>query len=404
MKRVACFIFLFCSISVGRTQDTISYGDSAYYFIPHGDFTEFITLRLWGLTHYFPTFSDDSLRVYGIAVVGETSGQFDTVEVGMARKVNASSFQEIAKEDVNEMTIRKATFGAMCDVSADRRQYCHGMVYFPCYELYFDKLEPYLDDESFIFISQNYAGNNTNFYRYYRLMHNSPDCPVVCYAYGRRSGTVFAEEGFHQGCWAFPILHPDRPQAQAVTGFHRETQGYDYVDFGWDDMQDYGWYNTTDSSAYEVGIYTVDTMIRTVPVGDTVLRIDGLERGVLYYARIRQALHHTCRYHVDTVVYGAWSMPIYFRLSNTVAIDGVEEGGSIEMFPNPADDMVNIKVPSSALPAKLTIIDETGRLMEEIVMNTSHKRFSIARYPEGVYYVVMHQSGAKCSGTLIVVR
>ena len=190
----------------------------------------------------------------------------------------------------------------------------------------------------------------------------------------------------------FPILTPDRPYAIPVTGLRRTGQGPDNATFVWDDMQVREWYNTTDSSAYELRLQQGDSTLRTMATGDTALRLDALTPGVLYSASVRQTLHHTCRHHADSTLYGPWSSPIYFRLTGTVDIDdpAADSHAPLRLYPNPAAAEATLEADAALLPATLVITDAQGRPCHTQPLTTPTCRIPLATLPAGHYTLTLH--------------
>lgn len=63
---------------------------------------------------------------------------------------------------------------------------------------------------------------------------------------------------------------------------------------------------------------------------------------------------------------------------------------TIQLFPNPANDIITISIPEDALHEQIQIINELGVVMKEIQMNTTQLKLNIADLPKGIYFLKSH--------------
>ena len=292
------------------------------------------------------------------------------------------------------MTPRKTTFHYETHVNA---------VDAPCYEFYFDKDLFTLSDTMYVLVHQGIQGGVGDFMPIRMEIGGFfLDYPNCVHSYYRNFDGGYDLEGTVG--FLYPILTPDRPYAIPVTGLRRTGQGPDNATFVWDDMQVREWYNTTDSSAYELRLQQGDSTLRTMATGDTALRLDALTPGVLYSASVRQTLHHTCRHHADSTLYGPWSSPIYFRLTGTVDIDdpAADSHAPLRLYPNPAAAEATLEADAALLPATLVITDTQGRPCHTQPLTTPTCRIPLATLPAGHYTLTLHTPSRHPSIPLII--
>ena len=401
MKRYLFFFNLLISSVVCISQDTVHYGDSVYFFNPRcgEEWTSCdIGRSNYAVTYYRKYFSADTFMVYGIAMTAILSGQYDTIAIGFARRNVDGTFEHIKIDTLRDLTPRKTSFHYESSYNAS---------VVPCYEFYYDKTLFPLIDTLYVFVHQSRLGGTGDFMPIFLFGPNNdsseyPGCPNETYAVNERSHEFWGRESIYG--FLFPILTPDRPYAIPVTGLRRTGQGPDNATFVWDDMQVREWYNTTDSSAYELRLQQGDSTLRTMATGDTALRLDALTPGVLYSASVRQTLHHTCLHHADSTLYGPWSTPIYFRLTGTVDIDDPAADGHapLRLYPNPAAAEATLEADAALLPATLVITDTQGRPCHTQPLTTPTCRIPLATLPAGHYTVTLHTPSRHPSIPLII--
>lgn len=89
----------------------------------------------------------------------------------------------------------------------------------------------------------------------------------------------------------------------------------------------------------------------------------------------------------NSAIDGAWMIrPVFSSTPIDVSISEVPDLSAIKLYPNPADDLVNVMVDESLMPdITMEVLDVTGRLvMERMPLKTS---FSVRDLSEGLYFV-----------------
>ena len=87
---------------------------------------------------------------------------------------------------------------------------------------------------------------------------------------------------------------------------------------------------------------------------------------------------------------------LYHHLQLPTSIPETEEM-EIQVYPNPAKDLLNIRV-DEAVPSKplnMTILDVTGRKMFVGEVSGSEFRLDVSQWPSGVYFMQMEQNGRR---------
>lgn len=84
---------------------------------------------------------------------------------------------------------------------------------------------------------------------------------------------------------------------------------------------------------------------------------------------------------------------------------GVEElkNGAIAVYPNPANDMVNIKLPSAVSNGKISVKDLSGRIINEVsVSNSDFVTIDLANLSKGNYFIEVEVEGSRAISQLSV--
>ena len=85
-----------------------------------------------------------------------------------------------------------------------------------------------------------------------------------------------------------------------------------------------------------------------------------------------------------------------FTYSKIVSINIKNTAAILKIFPNPAESVLNIQLPSNTiLNSTLKIADEYGRivLQKTLIANAATTSFNIAKLSAGIYYVTLEQNG-----------
>jgi Secretion system C-terminal sorting domain len=107
-------------------------------------------------------------------------------------------------------------------------------------------------------------------------------------------------------------------------------------------------------------------------------------------------------YYVTDVTTGAYIDSVGLRVDYLV---GVEENAalSVNISPNPASEYVNINT-SGVNSASVKIVDVLGNVvLKETVMQAS-KKIDVARFHNGIYFVIVEAEGAKTITRKVIVR
>lgn len=84
----------------------------------------------------------------------------------------------------------------------------------------------------------------------------------------------------------------------------------------------------------------------------------------------------------------------------TTSVDTIEDYLSFEVFPNPANEFVNISNPPKN--ATLRILDLTGKIMHEQLMLNDFESVNISGFTNGIYLVQIENNGSISNKKLIV--
>lgn len=81
-------------------------------------------------------------------------------------------------------------------------------------------------------------------------------------------------------------------------------------------------------------------------------------------------------------------MTFTVNLSNSVS--QVETAGEISLYPNPADDLLNLRLPNDA-PAKIRIFDVSGKLAKVFSSQASETAIDVSGLQKGIYFIEVEQ-------------
>jgi hypothetical protein len=180
-----------------------------------------------------------------------------------------------------------------------------------------------------------------------------------------------------------------------------EVEGFDFAGmyagsptFVWDSAAEHDYYQIA-YGAYNLSVRQLqkDTTSRNF------IELFGLSPDIYYQARVRARCHHRCPIH-DTVMWTAWSAPVYFYTGDhmpdtTHQPEGIDAPGEVLPFaivPNPSRSgerqVVEIgrQVPLQGMT--LTLHDAAGH--EVLRMEVKEHRFALpASLPAGVYVATL---------------
>ncbi len=134
---------------------------------------------------------------------------------------------------------------------------------------------------------------------------------------------------------------------------------------------------TTDSIATGAG--KTDTMEETY--------LSGLLPGTVYCFHLRY-------YCTNSNTYSPWTSTCFMLPAATGIISG--SGALVQVYPNPANGVLNISLPGNHTAHHLTIRDITGKTLHNTVTYTETTRLDISGLPAGIY--MMHIAGDAYSG------
>jgi hypothetical protein len=70
--------------------------------------------------------------------------------------------------------------------------------------------------------------------------------------------------------------------------------------------------------------------------------------------------------------------------SKTIAVDNQFD---LQVYPVPAQDLLNIKINGNELPFEIRIFDSMGKLMETFALEAGKSQLNLTSYPVGLYYM-----------------
>ena len=187
----------------------------------------------------------------------------------------------------------------------------------------------------------------------------------------------------------------DRFGCPAVEGFAYAGMFAESPTFVWDTAEEHDYYQI-DYGAYNLPVHRLqrDTTSRNF------IELFGLSPDIYYQARVRARCHHQCPVH-DTVMWTAWSAPIYFYTGDhmpdtTHQPEGVavpEEALHFVIVPNPsrtgARQVVEIgrQVPLQGLT--LTLHDAAGHEVLRMEVKEHSFALPVQGLPAGVYMATL---------------
>ena len=223
------------------------------------------------------------------------------------------------------------------------------------------------------------------------LSYNFYDDFTVRYFYPYTSGG-----GFQLYCPILSLPDTDSFSCPEVEGFGFAGMMAGSPVFAWDTAAEHGLYQL----AYGPYDMPLDSL-RIAETGGRYIELfdNSLSQDVYYQARLRAQCHHRCPIH-DTVMWTAWTDPVYFYTGNQMPDtthhsepEGIAEAGGQAAFvlaPNPAHGSMTLTL--EGMPAHgtvLTIHDGAGREVLRRVLSERVTRIETEGWAAGVYTVTV---------------
>lgn len=84
-----------------------------------------------------------------------------------------------------------------------------------------------------------------------------------------------------------------------------------------------------------------------------------------------------------------------FTYSNIISVDFSSNAGTFGVYPNPANNTINITFPSINKTSDIILYDASGKevVHEQLALNINSKQINVSKMPAGVYNVVLVQDG-----------
>lgn len=81
----------------------------------------------------------------------------------------------------------------------------------------------------------------------------------------------------------------------------------------------------------------------------------------------------------------------WFSLETTAGTNDVNAFGAVKLYPNPANNLLNIAMDAANMPESYTVYNSLGQVMGSGVITTVTQTLNIAAYAEGVYFVKLEK-------------
>ena len=65
----------------------------------------------------------------------------------------------------------------------------------------------------------------------------------------------------------------------------------------------------------------------------------------------------------------------------------IPEGISLEVYPNPASDVLNIHIPGNSDELNIQVFNSTGSLVEMYTQSRPYAQLDVSSYPSGMYFI-----------------
>ena len=430
MKRIILFVSLLVSLCTLRAQDTINLflmdsltptilRDSAHFFNiilgSQGDST-YLSRELRSYGHNFP--ENRIVTGLNIAMKFGNKAVKDSVEVrGVLIKINDKDFQHPVYYFTQPVTAAShrpfdhyMTFDH--DTSNITAINCQRMdTVVPVYSLYFDNPIPVSDTVYLgMYITDGIPRGGIRYgdvYHNYIALCNSsssandlvPSAVWNVDDTGALYSCITHGYGTALEC-IFPIYSmPDTDSFSCpeVEGFGFAGMMAGSPTFAWDTAAEHG--------LYQLAYGPYDAPLDSLQVRETdnyflELSDPSLSRDIYYQARLRAKCHHACPVH-DTVMWTAWTEPVYFytgdQMPDTTHHHGEPEGiaevnGQVPfvLAPNPAHGSVTLTLENVPVDGTvLTIHDGAGHEVLRRMLHERVTRIETKGMAAGVYTVTV---------------
>ena len=82
---------------------------------------------------------------------------------------------------------------------------------------------------------------------------------------------------------------------------------------------------------------------------------------------------------------------VYFSIDTTAGTNDANAFGSVKLYPNPANNLLNIAMDSSNMPENYTVYNSLGQVMGTGVITAATQTLTIEAYAEGVYFIKLEK-------------
>ena len=452
---LAVAIIVFGSV---QAQDTVRYGDSNYYCIPHDstiniNYHEPLFFGALGL-NYIEYNTSTPLTVYGIAVLSKWIPHYVQVPglTGSSIRVDTTDLNVdlyamlLIKEGghyyhVDSVRWRPFSPNKYFEFEQNRFTF-QGRAFdtvVPVYEFYFS-MPRVVVDTFYVGIFSTYAnfdsqGNRVSYINGYNRTDGDDEVgktwPLFLLAVESGGNTIMTEVFLRQGILqdgvmeivdttfyhhyprihvggAFPIIVPpdtDSFECLRVEDFRLTGCVEGHPRFRWDAQEGQGPFQIAYGPADQpVDSHRVASALRQ----PYVLPDGGLDSTVLYVARCRGRCHHTCPLH-DTIFWSEWSDAVEFwtgsRRPGSEGIVSPDDAVAFTLSPNPARDEVTLTLGSAAAsPCVVVLRDEQGRELLRRRMEGGEVTLSTRGLPAGLYLTTLESPQGSSTQKLVVER
>lgn len=166
------------------------------------------------------------------------------------------------------------------------------------------------------------------------------------------------------------------------------------------DADEYEYQLSTDNSFASVLKSGVLTAIDMNPENiDTEFKAIGLERGKIYFWRVRA---------IDGGTPGVWSDVWFFQISQTVSKEEMlaAEKPELKIYPNPGSSQITLNVLGAKSEYRITVRDVSGKIVHSSVanpvQNETKEAIDVRAWAKGVYLVNLQSENDNLNSKLII--
>ena len=426
---ISVVMLMMMSTNTLRAQDTIMYNQDPYYLTEEVDSYR---VRVGAIyikpahqdSEYVNYLAADTRRqfivqeptpVYGIALTALPldPGEWSNTSIPTGGLYVADAFYDAwgLKRRLQDYILTLEYYRQDGVIQTDTAHFYGDSLYFkivrdgdslkvPCYEYYFDTphvltgtfyVSITMEEETLLNYPREVSSDAIVF-----LSATSGD-PLTEIIYHRHFAIMpdVQHDWTNDGGGLIPILQAG-PHCGPVGGLRLDGRGEDWARFVWDDAGDSVEYQLVfgHDPAHPVNLY------------DTTYTISGLDSGRYYDVRLRRVCHHDCPYHVDTVVYSAYSAALRFWVGSTdpanMGVEAAEtDGMGMTVYPNPSGGVVTIGVEHPE-GASLEVRDAVGRTVVRMERIGRETHLDLSLLPRGVYTVTLDSPGGIATRRLVL--